>query len=99
MATDLSTVIWKEWKEFLSQRSTLLSMLVFLVIFAVLLPYQAGAGWVESPLGVVNLLFMPLFFVLTVIADAFAGERERHTLDTLLASRLSDRAILFGKLA
>jgi ABC-2 type transport system permease protein len=32
-----------------------------------------------------------------VIADSFAGERERHTLETLLASRLSDRAILFGK--
>ncbi|MAG37307.1 MAG: ABC-2 type transporter, partial [Dehalococcoidia bacterium] len=28
----------------------------------------------------------------------FAGERERHTLETLLASRLPDRAILFGKL-
>ena len=30
--------------------------------------------------------------------DSFAGERERHTLETLLASRLSDRAILSGKL-
>lgn len=35
----------------------------------------------------------------SVIADTFAGERERHTLETLLASRLSDRAILFGKIA
>ena len=34
-----------------------------------------------------------------MIADSFAGERERHTLETLLASRLSDRAILFGKIA
>jgi ABC-2 type transport system permease protein len=32
------------------------------------------------------------------IAESFAGERERHTLETLLASRLPDRAILFGKL-
>lgn len=32
-------------------------------------------------------------------ADSFAGERERHTLETLLASRLSDRAILLGKVA
>jgi ABC-2 type transport system permease protein len=97
--TDLATVIWKEWKEFLSQRSTLLSMAVFLAIFAVLLPYQTGARWVRSPAGMINLVFVPLFLVLTVIADAFAGERERHTLDTLLASRLSDPAILFGKLA
>jgi ABC-2 type transport system permease protein len=33
-----------------------------------------------------------------IIADAIAGERERHTLETLLASRLSDRAIILGKL-
>jgi ABC-2 type transport system permease protein len=32
------------------------------------------------------------------MVDSFAGERERHTLETLLASRLSDRAILFGKI-
>jgi ABC-2 type transport system permease protein len=32
------------------------------------------------------------------IPDSFAGERERHTLATLLASRLPDRAILLGKL-
>ncbi len=30
--------------------------------------------------------------------DSFAGERERHTLETLLASRLPDHAILSGKL-
>ena len=30
-------------------------------------------------------------------AEPFAGERERHTLETLLASRLSDSAILLGK--
>jgi ABC-2 type transport system permease protein len=33
------------------------------------------------------------------VADAFAGERERRTLETLLASRLPDHAILFGKIA
>ena len=37
--------------------------------------------------------------ITAVIADSFAGERERHTLETLLASRLSDHSILFGKIA
>jgi ABC-2 type transport system permease protein len=37
--------------------------------------------------------------VSTLIADAFAGERERHTLESLLATRLSDRAILIGKVS
>jgi ABC-2 type transport system permease protein len=32
------------------------------------------------------------------IADSFAGERERHTLETLLATRLSEWTILLGKL-
>ncbi len=41
--------------------------------------------------------WVPLFLVTSVIADSFAGERERQTLETLLASRLSDHAILFGK--
>jgi len=32
------------------------------------------------------------------VTDSFAGERERNTLETLLASRLSDQSILFGKI-
>lgn len=32
------------------------------------------------------------------VGDAIAGERERHTLETLLASRISDPAILLGKI-
>jgi ABC-2 type transport system permease protein len=99
MIADLWTVIWKEWKEFLAQRGTLVGMAVYLGIFGVLLPSQSGARWVESPLAVLNLTVIPLFLVLTTVADGFAGERERHTLDTLLASRLSDRVILLGKIA
>lgn len=99
MLADLRAVLWKEMKEFAGQRSTLLSIVIFLGMFAVFVPYQQGRDWLESPVGVANLVFVPLFLVLTLIADAFAGERERHTLDTLLASRLSDQAILFGKAA
>lgn len=36
--------------------------------------------------------------LITFIGDAIAGERERHTLETLLASRIGYRAILPGKL-
>jgi ABC-2 type transport system permease protein len=39
-----------------------------------------------------------MMLVISVVADSFAGERERHTLETLLASRLPDRVILFGKI-
>jgi ABC-2 type transport system permease protein len=50
-----------------------------------------------SLLEVVVLLWIPFFIIITFIGDAIAGERERHTLETLLASRISDRAILLGK--
>jgi ABC-2 type transport system permease protein len=43
--------------------------------------------------------WVPYLLVSGVVADSFAGERERHTLETLLASRLPDSAILFGKIA
>ena len=42
---------------------------------------------------------MPLLNVVALISDSIAGERERHTLETLLASRLPDSAIMLGKIA
>ncbi len=94
---DLRTMIWKEWAEFVRQRSTIISMAMFLLIFGVFLPAQRGKPWVDSAAPFFNSVLFPVMLVLGIVADSFAGERERHTLETLLASRLSDRAILFGK--
>lgn len=98
MITDIRTVVWKEWREFFSQRGNVVGLLLSISILGVLLPLQVGRGWVELPLvGPGVALWFPSVLVTSLIADAFAGERERHTLATLLASRLSDRAILLGK--
>ncbi|WP_250123656.1 ABC transporter permease subunit [Chroococcidiopsis sp. CCMEE 29] len=101
MITDICTVLWKEWRELLFQRGSLrsimLSLLPSVVLFGVLLPSQVGHFWVESPLLLGLWGWLPTLPVTAVIADAFAGERERHTLETLLASPLSEQAILFGK--
>jgi ABC-2 type transport system permease protein len=43
-------------------------------------------------------VIVSVILISIMIPESFAGERERHTLETLLASRLPDRAILFGKL-
>ncbi len=94
---DVQTVVWKEWAEFVRQRSTVVSMLFFLAVFGVFLPLQHGRGWMASSAPLINAVIFPIMLVMGVVADAFAGEKERHTLETLLASRLSDRAILFGK--
>ena len=67
-------------------------------MFGVFLPLQSGAEWVQSPSTVFYWGWVPLMLVAGAMADSFAGERERHTLETLLASRLPDRAILFGKI-
>jgi ABC-2 type transport system permease protein len=101
MIADVWTVMWKEWKELLVRRGSLrggvVSLLISVGVFGVFLPLQMGRAWVESPMTLVYWVWVPLFIVIGVVADSFAGERERHTLATLLASRLSDRAILFGK--
>lgn len=50
--------------------------------------------------GVIGIAaFMGFLGPMPTIADAFAGERERHTLETLLAGPIDDRAILWGKMA
>lgn len=99
MIGDLGTVIWKEAREVLSLSGgrAKWGLLVFVGLFGVLMPLQMGREWVESPAALAYWSWIPLLLVNSTIADAFAGERERHTLETLLASRLSDRAILFGK--
>ena len=103
MIADVYTIIWKEWKEIVLQRGNvragLIGLAVFIAVFGIFLPLQTGRPWLEQPQVLVYWLWVPLLLVSTVTADSFAGERERHTLETLLASRLPDRAILFGKVA
>jgi ABC-2 type transport system permease protein len=103
MLTDILTILQKELKELLFQRgqgrSTSIRMLIFVGVFGILLPLQNGIEGIQSPANLAFWAWIPYLLVSGVTADTFAGERERHTLETLLASRLSDRAILFGKLA
>ena len=101
MIGDVLTVAWKEWRELLllggSLRGGRVSLVILLGVFGVFLPLQSGADWVTSPATLFYWGWLPLMLVVGAVADSFAGERERHTLETLLASRLPDRAILFGK--
>lgn len=101
--SDVLTVAWKEWRELLqlggSLRGGRFSLVILLGVFGVFLPFQAGEEWVQSPATVFYWGWVPLMLVGGAVADSFAGERERHTLETLLASRLPDTAILLGKIA
>jgi ABC-2 type transport system permease protein len=102
MHSDISTVVWKEWREVLrmggSKRRAVLRLVFSIGLLGVLWPWQLGQQFVTSQLAVLLAAFTASMYVAGVVPDSFAGERERHTLETLLASRLPDRAILFGKI-
>ena len=100
--SDILTMVWKESKDVLFQGGwrSLIRPLFVIGMMGMYLPLQFGSQWVAlTPLGMLLLLWIPFFLVISFIGDAIAGERERHTLETLLASRMSDRAILLGKVA
>ncbi len=102
MLEDICTIVWKEWKELLVARGSIVnggwSIILILLVFGIVFPLQVGKEWLSSPIVLLLSAWVPVVLVHTVVADSFAGERERHTLETLLATRLSDHAILFGKL-
>lgn len=102
MTGDAYTMAWKEWKELLAPqgrfRGGAMNLLLLLGIFGIAMPWQFGRAWVESPMMLLYWGWVPLLLLSNVVVDAFAGERERHTLETLLATQLPDRAILFGKI-
>ena len=102
MIADILTVAIKELREIFTLGDTRgrskFSLLVLIVIFGIIIPLQNGREWVTSPANVMVWIWMPFLWVSGVVADLFAGERERHTLEALLATRLSDQSILFGKL-
>jgi len=98
--SDILTMLWKESKDVLFQGGwrSLIRPLIVVGMMGIYLPLQLGSQWVAlTPLAMLLLLWIPFFVIISFIGDIIAGERERHTLETLLASRMPDRAILLGK--
>ncbi len=102
MITDMSTVIWKEWKSLFRQPGSRLRMALTVLIplgyFGIIAPLQAGGEFTTGAEPWFIAVVLPLLTVIMTAPDSFAGERERKTLRTLLASTLSDSAILWAKL-
>jgi len=102
MIADIGTILWKEFKELFHHRGRFrggsIGVLIFVFGFGILMPLQTGPSWMESPIGLIFWAWLPYLLVSSVTADTFAGERERHTLETMLASRISDRSLLIAKI-
>lgn len=101
MITDILTVARKEVREMFIQGDprgrSKIGILIMVLIFGIVFPLQNGRAWVNTPISAMVWGWMPFLWVSGIVADCFAGERERHTLEALLSTRLSDRAILIGK--
>ena len=101
MIADIRTIVWKEWRSIWGGRARRQILLTggMLSVWAVIFPIQMGERFVTDPVMMgIQAIVLPMVVAGIVVPDAIAGERERHTLRTLLASRLPDRSILFGKL-
>ncbi len=98
---DLRLVLWKEWRSFMrgQSRRQLVLIVATLAFWAVWLPVQTGSGWMtDGILSIFVSVLLPALVVAITVPASIAGERERKTLPTLLASRLPDEAIFYGKL-
>lgn len=101
--TGVGAIVWKEWREVLLPNGRPGRQLYGLLAVQMAIPLVFGALFGQEPeawavsIGVF-MGMIPIFTVLSYVIDSFAGERERHTLETLLATRLSDSSILMGKL-
>jgi ABC-2 type transport system permease protein len=81
-----------------SRRGGLVQAVIMIVLLGIVFPLNAARLWLAaSPLAIIYFAMLPAVAAATVAADAFAGERERRTLETLLATPLSERSILVGK--
>ncbi len=101
MLQDVLTVMWKERRGLLRYRASRTRVAVALLspfLLAIYGPLRDGAEWVDNEGSVILAMLVSVIIVAITVPDSFAGERERHTLGTLLVSRLPDPAMLFGKL-
>lgn len=98
---DTLSVAWKERKMLLRYRGGSMRFVLTLlspVLLAFYAAWGSGIRWVELPVPVVPALLVAVLAVIIVVPESFAGERERHTLETLLSTRLTDSSIVYGKM-
>ena len=82
MIDHIQAMIWKEWKEMLVQRDRsptdrALRTAVAMIVFGILV-WRVGLAFVDRPGILLMPAFILVFCVIAIVADSFAGERERN---------------------
>ncbi len=96
-------VLRKEFLEVVADRQsfrgTALQSLIFFAIAGLFFPWRSAQGEMWSSLSVMLTMYalLPTVVATSVAADAFAGELERGTLESLLATAVTDTAVFWGK--
>jgi ABC-2 type transport system permease protein len=99
-------MLWKEWLGIRSMflppnhfLSGIWTLVVLMLAFGVYEPIKSVPDWILSPSMLFSsMILIPFCISGTLTPDSFAGERECHTLELLLATPLSDQVLLYGKL-
>ncbi len=95
-------VFWKERREQAGARqrkhSGWLNTLVLVALVGGLLPDQLKPVWTTSWIPIFVAMWVMFYRVANTIADSVAGERERHTLESLVSTPLPSQAIVWGKI-
>ncbi len=95
------TVLRKELLEVFGDRHSLRGPLlqagILLLLVGVIVPALDESIWTSTAAPVLLFELFPAAIASMMAADAFAGERERRTLETLLATPLPENAAFIGK--
>lgn len=100
---DIITVVRKELKEAPygvgqgDRRNGIIVFVTLLLLLGVIHPINVR-GALFKGLALIILAAFGAFFTVSAAIDAYAGERERRTLDTLLTTRLGHVSIALGKI-
>jgi ABC-2 type transport system permease protein len=101
--SDVFTIIRKEIAEVFgdwhSFYGVAIQTAVVVITCGILVPGDDTTVWLSPGRLILLYAMFPSVIAATFSADAFAGERERRTLPTLLATPISDGAIFLGKIS
>lgn len=90
--------LWESFGDRSSRRGGVIQAAVLVVGLGFLTPRVDVEGWLAgAPTSIAFFAFIPGVAAASMAADAFAGERERRTLETLLATPVSEAVLLAGK--